>query len=97
MEDNSKICPLCQREIAEPASLHHLLPRSQGGKQEHTVLLHQICHSKIHSVFTEKELAKNYSSIPQLLASEEIAKFVKWVSSKPANYHDRNDRHSRKK
>ena len=42
------ICPLCERPIPEdvPQSLHHLIPRSKGGKGGETVLLHHQCHKK---------------------------------------------------
>jgi 5-methylcytosine-specific restriction endonuclease McrA len=96
MEEPKEICPLCSRPIAQPASLHHLLPRSKGGKIEHTVLLHQICHSKIHATFTESELARTYNNIPKLLEHEDIQTFVRWVQKKPADFHNRNDT-SRKK
>ena len=94
--EEKQICPLCQREIAAPANLHHLLPISQGGAHTPTVLLHVICHNKIHSLFTEKELAKSYNTIEKLLADEEIQKFVKFVQKQPPSYNDRNKRANRK-
>jgi len=80
-------CPLCDREITKDsyADDHHLIPKSLGGKE--TVLLHRICHSKIHSVFTERELKNNYSTIEKLLSHDEIKKFVKWVSKKDPSFH----------
>ena len=53
-------------------------------------MLHRICHNKIHSVFTEKELAQKFNTIEALLRTEQIQKFVKWVSKKPADYYDSN-------
>ena len=97
MEEEKPACPLCQRAIAEPCNLHHLLPLSQGGKGSETVLLHNICHSKIHSLFTERELAKHYNSIEKLLENEDIQEFVKWVSKQPPNYYDKNKRAKKKK
>jgi hypothetical protein len=94
---NKDKCPLCQRDIAHPANLHHLLPISKGGKHTPTVLLHVICHNKIHSLFTEKELAKDYNSIEKLLANEEIQKFIKFVSKQPPTYYDKNKRANRRK
>jgi hypothetical protein len=91
-----KICPLCLREIAMPANLHHLLPLSQGGAGTETVLLHLICHNKIHSLFTEKELAKSFNSIPKLLANEDIRKFINFVGKQPPGYFDRNQKAKRK-
>lgn len=91
-----KICPLCEREIAQPANLHHLLPISQGGAHTTTVLLHVICHNKIHSLFTEKELAKHYNTIEKLRAHEDMKKFIKFVSKQPPSYNDKNKRAKRK-
>lgn len=71
---------------------HHLLPLSQGGKGTTTVLLHRICHSKIHSVLTEKELRDYYHTIPRLQAQEELSRFIKWVRKKEPGYFDRNEK-----
>ena len=88
--EEKKTCPLCEREIAQPANLHHLLPISQGGRGTQTVLLHKVCHNKIHSLFSEKELAKSYHTIEQLLAHEGIQKFIKFIRKQPPSYYDRN-------
>ena len=58
-------CPLCDRIITEnvPKSIHHLIPKSKGGKGGETVLLHHICHKQIHLMFKEKELAKSFNKI----------------------------------
>jgi hypothetical protein len=83
-------CPLCGRDLIEGPSVneHHLLPKTFKGKE--TVLIHKICHSKIHSVFTERELLNFYHTIDRLLAHEEIAKFVNWVQKKDPEYRDGN-------
>ena len=52
--------------------------------------MHIICHSKVHSLFTEAELAKSYSTIEALLAHEEIEKFVRWVKKRPPEFKSRN-------
>ena len=68
-ENNTKVfCPLCDRIITEnvPKSIHHLIPKSKGGKGGETVLLHHICHKQIHLMFKEKELAKNLNTIESL-------------------------------
>jgi hypothetical protein len=56
---------------------HHLIPRSHGGTD--VVLMHRICHTKIHSVLRESELADWYHTVDRLLGHPEIAKFVRWV------------------
>tara|TARA_R110002096_G_scaffold179153_1_gene356098 strand:+ start:7995 stop:8288 length:294 start_codon:yes stop_codon:yes gene_type:complete len=88
-----KTCPLCGREIpAHLESRHHLTPKLKGGKHGPIAILHTICHGKIHSVLTESELAKNYSTIEALLEHEEIQKFVAWVKKRPIDFRDSNRR-----
>lgn len=83
------ICPLCGRAIANPCNKHHLLPKSKGGKNTPTILLHKICHDKIHAVLTETELKRHYSTIESLQQQEEIAKFIKWVNNKEPEFYDK--------
>ena len=78
-------CTLCGRELAEPYDRHHIVPKSEGGKE--TVDLHRICHSKIHSLFTIKELKSEFSNIEKLKRNEEIIKFVKWLEGKPPQFY----------
>ncbi len=81
-------CPLCERPLADPMNKHHLIPMSRGGKGTPTVMMHKICHNKIHAVLTEKELMRYYHTIDRLQSQEEIAKFIKWVAKKPPEFYD---------
>ena len=83
------LCPLCLRPIAQPCNEHHLIPKSKGGKNTPTVLLHKICHDKVHAVFTEVELSRHYNTIEELQQNEEVAKFIKWVSRKEPEFYDK--------
>jgi len=83
------ICPLCGRNLAAPFNKHHLIPVSKGGKNTPTVLLHKICHDKIHAVFKEVELKKQYNTIEKLQQHEEIARFIKWVRNKEPEFYDK--------
>lgn len=76
------ICPLCDREMVDGPTLdrHHLIPKSKGGKEQFSI--HIVCHRKIHSVFTEKELARNYFTWEALRSHPDIAKFIRWVKRK---------------
>ncbi len=98
METTTKTCPICGRELGAKAnySKHHLVPKSRGGTFGATIDIHNICHQKIHSVFTEKELKQEYHTIEKLVAHEEMAKFIKWVAKKEANFYHRNRRMKRK-
>lgn len=89
----SQICQICRRELgANNISKHHLVPKSRGGKDGDTIMIHNICHQKIHSLFTEKELSEHYDTVDKLRASEEMYKFIKWVSKKDPSFYQRNKR-----
>ncbi|NNE94363.1 MAG: HNH endonuclease [Verrucomicrobiales bacterium] len=85
------MCPLCGRPIPPRLeSKHHLIPKLKGGKNGPISVLHTICHGKIHSVFTEAELARQYSTIEALLEHEEIKRFVSWVKKRPPEFRSSN-------
>ena len=86
---SENVCPLCGRDLAAPYNKHHLLPLSKGGKNTPTILLHKICHNKIHAVFTEMELKRHYNTIKRLQQHEEMAKFIKWVQNKEPEFYDK--------
>lgn len=88
-------CPLCSRELAPPANRHHMIPLSRGGKGTTTVLMHKICHDKIHSVLTEAELKRSYHTIEALQQQKEIAHFIRWVSSRPPGFYDKSMKRKR--
>ena len=90
-------CPICDRDMWKGDSIdkHHMVPKCRGGKE--TEYLHKICHRKIHSIWTEKELEKEYNDPEKIKEHEEMQKFIKWVSKKEPDFYDRNERHNRKK
>lgn len=90
-------CPLCGRPIVpgQSADEHHLVPVSEGGRDK--VLVHRICHRKIHATFNEKELAREFHTWAALRAHPEIAAFVRWVANKPPEYYDRSVRPNRRR
>jgi hypothetical protein len=82
-------CPLCDRELGTTnVDEHHLVPRTFKGTEKYP--LHRICHTKIHSVFTERELANYYHTWDRLRENDLIASFIKWVRKKPLDFYDRN-------
>ena len=87
-EMNDNLCPLCGRPLAEPSNKHHLIPISKGGKNTPTIVLHNVCHKKIHTVFKEIELKRYYNTIEKIKENEEIQKFIKWVQKKEPGYYD---------
>jgi hypothetical protein len=60
---------------------HHWQPKSRGGRQAE--YLHRICHRKLHSLFTDKELAVDFASLDQVRQHPEIQKFIRWVRRQP--------------
>ncbi len=88
METTSK-CPLCGRDMAEPTNKHHLVPLSKGERDTPTVVMHKICHDKIHSMFSETELKRYYHTVERLQEHEDIVKFIKWLRNKPPEFYDR--------
>ena len=85
------ICPLCDRPIPpDLESRHHLVPKLRGGKHGAIAVIHTICHSKIHSLFSETELARTYNTIEALRENEEIVKFVKWIGKRPPDFRSKN-------
>lgn len=83
------LCPLCERPIPRGArsSRHHLTPKLKGGARLGTVRLHQICHSAIHARYSEAEIARRLADIAALKSDPELARFLAWVRSKPADFH----------
>lgn len=80
-------CPLCSRMLGDVRiEQHHLIPVSKGGK--YTEPIHSICHRKIHSSFTETELARLYNNWTSLRTHPDMVSFIKWVSRKPPEFYD---------
>jgi hypothetical protein len=64
---------MCERVIPEDQrDEHHLVPKSKGGKK--TVLLHRICHDQIHSIFTDAQLAKKFSTIETIVEDPAVVR-----------------------
>lgn len=63
---------------------HHFVPRSEGGRVAEP--LHRVCHRKLHSLWTERELATLYNTPEAIRAHPEIARFVAWLRRKPPEF-----------
>jgi 5-methylcytosine-specific restriction endonuclease McrA len=89
-------CPLCGRILGTVnIDRHHLVPRKFKGKAQFAI--HKICHRKIHSAFTERELLQKYHSWDALREHEDIQAFIVWVSRKPPEYYARTATSNKKK
>jgi hypothetical protein len=51
------------------------------------VRLHQICHSAVHARYSEADLARRLADVERLRADPELASFLDWVATKPADFH----------
>ncbi len=71
-------CGLCEREV-QHTSRHHLVPREEGGRYGPVVDLCQPCHSTVHLLLTNRELARRYNTVESLRGAEELQKYLHWV------------------
>lgn len=91
----AEVCALCGRPVPpSERDLHHLVPKSQGGRE--TAVFHRICHRQLHALFSEKQLAQQFSTVEALLADDQVRGFVEWVKTKPNGFYQRTRRSSRK-
>ena len=79
------ICALCERTLGRRVERHHLIPRSEGGRE--TAPLHPICHRTLHALFDTAELARIGSDLALLREQAALRPFLKWIASKPADFH----------
>lgn len=86
---NKENCVICGRCFSTDGlnDIHHLIPRSRGGKHSERIFIHRICHDKIHSLWTETELAREYHTVERILANEQIQAFVKWIAKMPPEFY----------
>ena len=79
-------CPICGRPMIAGPSVdrHHFLPRVEGGRQSAPV--HRICHRKLHTLWSERELARLYRTPEAIRAHPEIRRFVAWLRRKPPEF-----------
>jgi len=78
----------------EELTEHHLIPRTRHKNKRNKkvftrqevklrkIRVCQPCHSKIHSVFSEKELEREFNTLEKLRGHPEIQKFVKWIAKR---------------
>tara|TARA_Y100000588_G_scaffold210270_1_gene224191 strand:+ start:26490 stop:26858 length:369 start_codon:yes stop_codon:yes gene_type:complete len=90
-------CPICDRDMIAGKSVdkHHFIPKLKKGKV--TTLLHVICHRKLHSIFSEAEMAQYYNTPERCKEHPEVQKFIKWVSNKEPEYLESHKEHKGKK
>ncbi len=77
--------------------MHHLVPRSQGGKSGLKAKLCPTCHRQLHALFSEATLAKELQSLDQIRANPEMAAYLNWVRKQKdsTNFRVRRSNHRR--
>jgi 5-methylcytosine-specific restriction endonuclease McrA len=80
-------CALCGRKLGVNSEAHHLTPRTYGGRE--IVPLHPICHRKIHTILSERDLRDRFNTLDALRAHPDIALFLRWIANKPPDFHVR--------
>lgn len=78
-------CWLCARPLGKSVDRFHPIPKSRGGRD--TVPVHPICRETIDANFSASELVRHAQNDIPLTDNETVARFVKWVSGKPADFH----------
>lgn len=81
--ENKGECPICGRlmyDDGKSINRHHFVPKSRGGREQEWV--HTICHNQIHGIWTEKELAEEYSDPEKIASHPEMVKFIAWIRKK---------------
>jgi 5-methylcytosine-specific restriction enzyme A len=79
-DPSSGRCVLCHREVpSQLITLHHLHPKSRGGKAEQRIALCKPCHKQLHATFSNIELEKLYPTLASLRAAPKLQPFLKWI------------------
>lgn len=86
-KDDTDICPICARPLGEKREKHHTIPKSKGGTE--TILIHPICHRKLHKVFKRTELVRHDGDITPVLENPEMQIFIRWLKGKPPDFYRR--------
>jgi hypothetical protein len=88
-------CELCGLTMAS-LTQHHLIPRTrhrnkraqkQFNRSEmltRILWVCRLCHSHIHTVLSEKELAMHFNNRTALLQYPDIQRIVEWIRKRPA-------------
>lgn len=87
------LCPICGRECgASEASRHHVLPKSQGGRQVQIVCVE--CHRQIHALFGVKELVC-FDTLAKLTAEPQMQTWIAWIRKRRPRQISRTTPHDR--
>jgi hypothetical protein len=51
------------------------------------VPVHPICHRYIHACVSNQDLATTFADLEVLRTRADIARFLRWIASKPPDFH----------
>jgi hypothetical protein len=82
-------CEICERDWV-PLTYHHLIPRGvhakvlkRGWHEEHVLnsvaWLCRACHSFVHRMASDEELARNWYTIERIGERDDVQKWAQWV------------------
>jgi len=85
-------------------TFHHLVPRSQHKRawckrrfdkqaRQQGIDVCRDCHSAFHRFVSEADLARNHHTLEDLLAHEQIGRFVRWVATQRGRHRTAPPRH----
>jgi 5-methylcytosine-specific restriction enzyme A len=77
------ICELCKRQPVD-LTVHHLIPKEEGGRFSDTAQICIPCHKQVHFLYSNTELATLYSTVDSLKHAPEMKKFIGWLRKQPA-------------
>ena len=76
------LCELCGRRDVD-TTVHHLLPKENGGTFGPTADLCIPCHKQIHALYTNDEIASRLTTLEDLRRDEQLSRFIKWLRKQP--------------
>lgn len=77
------ICELSKRHPVD-LTVHHLIPKEEGGRFSDTAQICIPCHKQVHFLYTNAELAALYPTVDSLKHAPEMKKFIIWLRKQPA-------------
>ena len=73
-------CDLCHRMVPKRLiTLHHLKPKSLGGRAEHRVPMCRPCHKQVHATFGNRTLDRELADLDRLRQHPLLEAFMKWI------------------
>ena len=75
-------CPVCGRRVfSDDMTLHHWIPKSQGGDLKNTFSICFTCHSFLHFIIPIDKI-KYYDTIESLFTIDKFRDYIEWIKTK---------------